>query len=186
MQRDHSKKLSRQELTKEGIKVFSKVGNKIHRSPDGYTSDILVFVKSNIKEDIDLNILKIMLIQRRDFDSEGNPNTEGGKWAIPGGFVNEGETALEAANRELKEETCIDNLVLKHLGIYDAPGRDPRGWIISNVHYAIVSGESIKNRRANDDAKRVKLFSIKEALKLDLAFDHEVIIKDALKLITIF
>ena len=81
-------------------------------TPDGYTSDIAIFtIQSYKKEEKAPPVMKLslMLIKRAEKDKEGNPNVEGGKWAIPGGFVdaNHKETALEAAKRELKEETNI-------------------------------------------------------------------------------
>ncbi|WP_342744291.1 NUDIX hydrolase [Bacillus alkalicellulosilyticus] len=124
-----------------------------------------------------------MLIKRDDQDSEGNPNIEGNKWALPGGFIDPDETGYEAAVRELEEETKVSNIHVKHFGVYDKEGRDPRGWIISNAHYAIVQEQALQNREASDDAKEVKLFSIDEVFQLDLAFDHETIIKDALEYI---
>lgn len=85
--------------------------------------------------------------------------------------------------RELKEETGVDNIHLEHFGVYDTPGRDPRGWIISNAHYAIVPERFLSKRKASDDASEVELFSVKEVLNLDLAFDHRKIIEDAIQLI---
>lgn len=93
------------------------------------------------------------------------------------------ETAYTAAKRELKEETNVEGLHVKHFGVYDEFGRDPRGWMISNAFYAIVPEENIGQREANDDAAEVELFDIDEVFKLDLAFDHRKIIKDALKFI---
>ena len=112
-----------------------------YRTPDGYTSDIAVF--TIISEEVGTHKppkkrLKLMLIKRADQDREGNPNIEGGKWALPGGFIQPNETAYEAAGRELEEETGVNELKMKHFGVYDKLGRDKRGWIISNAHYAIV------------------------------------------------
>jgi ADP-ribose pyrophosphatase YjhB (NUDIX family) len=127
--------------------------------------------------------LKIMLIRRAMKDGEGRPNIEAGKWALPGGFVAPEETAFETARRELKEETGVDGLHLKHFGVYDEPARDPRGWMISSAHYAIVPERMLANRQANDDADAVELFAVDEALKLDLAFDHATIVRDAIAVI---
>ena len=60
--------------------------------------------------------LKIMLIKRAEKDQYGNPNTEGGKWALPGGFIDPEETAYEAAVRELEEETGVTGFKIKHFG----------------------------------------------------------------------
>lgn len=152
-------------------------------TPGGYTSDIAVFTiistevgmhKPPVKE------LKLMLIQRAEKDAEGEPNVEGGKWALPGGFVQPDETAFEAASRELEEETGVTGLKIKHFGTYDKPGRDKRAWIISNAHYAIVPEDKLLQRKASDDAADVQLFTLEEIKKLDLAFDHEQIINDAI------
>ncbi|MFS0749243.1 NUDIX domain-containing protein [Oceanobacillus sp. 1P07AA] len=162
-----------------------------HITPDGYTSDIAVFtiVSNTVSENaskrkvLPKKLLKLLLIRRVEIDKHGNPNVEGGKWALPGGFVDakHQETAHESAIRELNEETGVDQVYLKHFGVYDAWGRDPRGWIISNAHYAIVPEGKLTNRKAADDAAEVKLFSIEEVLELSLAFDHRQIIEDALR-----
>ncbi|MGG3449399.1 NUDIX domain-containing protein [Domibacillus aminovorans] len=157
-----------------------------YRTPDGYTADIAVFTilseKKEEKAPPDMT-LHMMLIQRAETDSEGNPNFEGGKWAIPGGFIQLDETGIQAAARELVEETGVEGLHIRHFGVYDTPGRDPRGWIISNAFYAIVPESALASRRAADDAADVQLFSIEDVLKLDLAFDHRDIITDALTMI---
>ncbi|MBG9589066.1 NUDIX domain-containing protein [Cytobacillus firmus] len=152
-------------------------------TPDGYTSDIAVFTitseqvgeyKPPKKE------LKIMLIKRSELDHEGNPNMEAGKWALPGGFVRPEETAFQAAERRLAEETGVDGLKIKHFGVYDTPGRDLRGWIISNAHYVIANEAALKNRKKTYDASEIELFSLEGAVELDFAFDHRTIIDDAL------
>lgn len=166
--------------------MLENYDSNVYKTPDGYTSDIAVFTiistevgqhKPPVKE------LKLMLIQRAETDAEGEPNVEGGKWALPGGFVQPDETAFEAANRELQEETGVVGLKVKHFGTYDAPGRDKRAWIISNAHYAIVPESHLEQRKAADDASDVQLFNLDEIKKLDLAFDHEKIINDAIWII---
>ncbi|MNE31627.1 Bifunctional NMN adenylyltransferase/Nudix hydrolase [compost metagenome] len=159
---------------------------KKYRTPDGYTSDIAIFTILSTKAEMfrpPVMDLQIMLIQRSMTDSEGRPNIEAGKWALPGGFVDPNETAFQSAIRELREETGVGHIHLQHFGVYDAPGRDPRGWIISNAHYAIVPEHKLASRQANDDASAVELFSVQDVLKLDLAFDHAGIIQDAIAVI---
>lgn len=160
---------------------------KKYRTPDGYTSDIAVFTILSTKSEEykpPKMQLKIMLIRRSMTDREGRPNIEAGKWALPGGFVDPNETSLETAKRELNEETGVSGLHIKHFGVYDRPGRDPRGWIISNAHYAIVPEHRLSSRQANDDAAEVELFAVDEALRLDLAFDHREIVSDAVAVIS--
>jgi 8-oxo-dGTP diphosphatase len=154
-----------------------------YRTPDGYTSDIAIFTITS--EKIELykpphKTLRLMLIQRTAVNAEGDSNVEGGKWSLPGGFIQPTETSIEAANRELMEETGVSGVHIKHFGVYDAPGRDPRGWIISNAHYAIVPENMLSIRKAADDAADVKLFAKHEVEQLELAFDHRQIIEDAL------
>ncbi|WP_257347618.1 NUDIX hydrolase [Pseudalkalibacillus decolorationis] len=158
-----------------------------YRTPDGYTSDIAVF--TIVSEQIEIYkpskmTMKLMLIKRSEFNSEGSPNIEAGKWALPGGFVDENESGFEAAKRELEEETGVSGIHIKHFGSYDTPGRDPRGWMITNAHYAIVPQEYLAQRKANDDAAEVELFSLEELSGLKLAFDHKDIIDDAIEVIT--
>nr|WP_204413393.1 NUDIX hydrolase [Bacillus tianshenii] len=155
-------------------------------TPDGYTSDIAVFtIELRYLEEHKPPVanLKLMLIQRSEVDAEGEPNIEGGKWALPGGFVKPHETARMAAIRELQEETSVKNIHLHHFGVYDDPGRDKRGWIISNAFYAIVTEDYLLERKAAYDAQNVELFTWEEVQKLQLAFDHQKIIADAFKMI---
>lgn len=159
-----------------------------YRTPDGYTADIAVFtiVKDTVIEEeleIEKPVLKLMLIQRSVKDAEGNPNIEGGKWALPGGFGSDKETAYEAALRELSEETGVSGIHVKHYAVFDKPGRDPRGWIISNAHYAIVPGDYLDKRKAADDAEECELFTIGEISGLELAFDHREVIDRAIGVI---
>jgi 8-oxo-dGTP diphosphatase len=113
---------------------------------------------------------RVLLIQR------GNPPFAG-SWALPGGFVEEGEQVVQAAPRELAEETGlrIDASSLELLGVYDTPGRDPRGWTVSVVYIARVPGESTV--AGADDASDARWFSVEELP--ELAFDHELILADA-------
>ncbi|MFC0271339.1 NUDIX domain-containing protein [Metabacillus herbersteinensis] len=169
---------------KEALKQYD---SKKFRTPDGYTADIAVFtiVSERVAEYKPPKMkLMIMLIKRSELNAENQLNIEAGKWALPGGFVQEDEAAFEAAKRELEEETGVNGIHIKQFGVYDKPGRDPRGWIITNGHYAIVPEHTLTMRKANDDAAEVRLFSLNEALQLDLAFDHFEIITDAIHVIT--
>ncbi len=135
----------------------------------GYTADVVLLSRGTSFE------LTVLLIRRG-----GEPFK--GSWALPGGFVEEGETSIEAAMRELKEETGIeftDSDDLGLIGIYDTPGRDPRGWTISAAYTASVGGEP--EAKGGDDAIEAKWFAVDELP--ELAFDHEKIINDVLILL---
>jgi len=94
-------------------------------------------------------------------------------WALPGGFVDYGETLEQAAIREAKEETSLDIELIEQFHTYSEPGRDPRFHTISTVFIARASGKPI----AKDDAKNIGIFTEKE-INFPLAFDHSKIIKD--------
>lgn len=98
-------------------------------------------------------------------------------WALPGGFIEYGETAEEAAIREAKEETNLNIKIKKLLGCYSDPKRDPRFHTISLVFVAEGKGEL----QGKDDAKLGKVFKIKEIPWNALAFDHGKILKDYLQ-----
>jgi 8-oxo-dGTP diphosphatase len=105
----------------------------------------------------------IVLIERR------NPPHG---WAIPGGFVDIGETLESAALREAKEETSLDVTLKCLLGVYSDPARDPRGHTVTPVYIAEALGAPL----AADDAANLDLFDPHHCPAL--AFDHDVIIAD--------
>jgi 8-oxo-dGTP diphosphatase len=102
-----------------------------------------------------------------------------GRWALPGGFVEEREQVTVAAPRELAEETglSVNPESLELLGVYDTPDRDPRGWSVSVVYLAHISGEQPVS--GSDDAREARWFRA-NALP-QLAFDHTLIVGDALR-----
>lgn len=131
----------------------------------GLTVDCVIFGL-----DLEEETLKVMLIER-DLEPFA------GKWAIPGGFVRNGEALEAAALRELEEETGITDVYLEQLYTFGDAGRDPRGWIVSVAYYALVSPEQHAIQAATD-ARQARWFPVTNLPRL--AFDHAVILKTAL------
>lgn len=94
-------------------------------------------------------------------------------WALPGGFVDYGESLEEAAVREAREETSLDVQLEKQLHTYSDPNRDPRQHTISTVFVASARGRP----KAADDAQEIGVFT-KEEINFSLAFDHNRILTD--------
>ena len=115
-------------------------------------------------EMVDRPGLPVVLIERR------NPPSG---WALPGGFVDVGETLEQAAVREAREETDLDVRLISLLGCYSDPARDERGHTVSAVFVARAKGVP----EARDDARHLELFSL-DSLPERLAFDHADILRD--------
>ncbi|WP_295591080.1 NUDIX hydrolase [uncultured Methanobrevibacter sp.] len=98
-------------------------------------------------------------------------------WALPGGFVEYGECVETAAIREAKEETSIDVELKDLVNVYSNPDRDPRGHTIT---IAFTAKGDFTSRKADSDASDINIFSPEELGDINLAFDHEQIIKDCL------
>ncbi len=94
-------------------------------------------------------------------------------WALPGGFVDYGESLESAARREALEETSLEVMLTSQLGAYSDPSRDPRQHTISVVFLAKADGEP----KAADDADEAGIF-FRDSLPGDLAFDHGKIIQE--------
>lgn len=167
------------ELTQEDTEFLKTYSAGDYERPS-VTVDMLLFTVSNGK-------LQLMLIKRK-----APPYKNG--WAIPGGFLNMNESILQAAERELKEETNM-SAYLHQFGVFGEVGRDPRTRVISIAYLALVKPEEfIYYMQAGDDAKEVKLFDVIlnkgkiqkfkhptiELTLNDLAFDHANIIQQGL------
>jgi 8-oxo-dGTP diphosphatase len=95
-------------------------------------------------------------------------------WALPGGFVDRGESVAQAARREAKEETGLDVELTELLGVYSDPRRDPRDLkTVSAVFIARAAGQPV----GGDDAAEARVVAL-DALPADIVFDHPTIIAD--------
>lgn len=151
------------------------------------TADLVVFSP---------NLDEVLLIKRG-----GHPFL--GRWAFPGGFANADESVNQTALRELREETGISTLTeedIYEIGLFSTPGRDPRGWVVSDVYAAKVDPASTAVQAGNDasQAQWFKLEFTEDAFTLtkddiclmgddnksDLAFDHNRILMKSIKRFT--
>ncbi|HEC22244.1 MAG TPA: NUDIX hydrolase [Chloroflexi bacterium] len=114
--------------------------------------------------------LQVLLVKRRYPPFEG-------RWAIPGGFVHIDESLEDAARRELREETGVEDVYLEQLYTFGRPDRDPRMRVISVTYFALLPAGEI-DVRAGDDAADARWFPVDDLPPL--AFDHREIIEYAL------
>lgn len=111
---------------------------------------------------------RVLLVRR------GNQPFEG-QWALPGGFVEVGETTETAAAREAREETGLDVEIIRLVGVYSEPDRDPRGHNVSCVYLARFA--STGDPEAASDAAEAAFV---DPSSVEFAFDHAEVISDAL------
>ena len=112
---------------------------------------------------------RLLLIRRK------NPPFQG-QYALPGGYVDYGESTEHAAARELKEETGLVATRVALVGVYSDPQRDPRGHVVSIAYRIETAGH---DPHAGDDAAAAAFVAGWE--DLDLAFDHRTIVADAVR-----
>jgi len=110
---------------------------------------------------------EVLLVQRKNEPFSG-------LWALPGGFVHSDERLLDAAKRELQEETGVTNVALQYFNVYGEPGRDPRGRTVTFVYWVSTPKKPVA--KAADDAVDCGWFPL-NALP-GLAFDHNRILQD--------
>ncbi len=110
----------------------------------------------------------VLLIKRKNEPFKG-------MWALPGGRLEPDETIEQCAIREAKEETSLDIKLLKLIGVYSDPNRDPR----KVVAVAFIAKALNTDAKPSTDAEEVKWVPIEEALKMELAADHNKILNDA-------
>ncbi|WP_342765988.1 NUDIX hydrolase [Methanobacterium alcaliphilum] len=115
---------------------------------------------------------KIIMVKRKN-----NPYKD--FWALPGGFVEYGETVEHAACREALEETGLEVELDSLVGVYSEPSRDPRGHVITVCYLAKYKSGKL---RADTDAKDVFRFNKSELVEMDLAFDHNKILNDVFQI----
>jgi 8-oxo-dGTP diphosphatase len=120
---------------------------------------------------------RILLVKRKNEPFRGY-------LAIPGGFVNEGETVEDAAKREVKEETSLDIELIDILGVYSDPKRDPRGHNMSTVFIGKIPttrNGKVKAAAAADDALELYWMNLEDIPYEKFAFDHKNILEDYIK-----
>ena len=113
--------------------------------------------------------LKVLLVRR------GIPTFKG-MWALPGGYLQMDENAIDGAKRELFEETGLTDAFIQQFRTFAEVERDPRGRVITIAHFALVR---ITEVRGGDDAAQAMWFCLKDVTQL--AFDHDTILGEAIK-----
>lgn len=130
--------------------------------------------------------LKVLLVQRGDYPEKG-------KWALPGGFVDVHRDASPEATamRKLLEKTGVKSPYLEQLGTFGGARRDPRGWSLTVVYFALIPytlpkiGPGVGDKKAGDSTgaavEKIAWVEVNEALRKKLAFDHSALLASALE-----
>ncbi|MBQ5559616.1 MAG: NUDIX hydrolase [Lachnospiraceae bacterium] len=131
-------------LTEKEFLAQYKPGD--YKRPSVTTDVLMIGMNENYTK------MKILLIKRGNHPFMGC-------WALPGGFVNENETAHQAAARELEEETGLSGVYLDQVYTFSKPGRDPRTWVITIAYLALIS--ELQEVKGLDDAEDAAWFDLK-------------------------
>lgn len=142
--------------------------------PDAYTACVLLVAFDKEREE-----MKVVMSKRGALDKSGNYDPFDGKWAIPECYVEYGMMANEAAIKLVNEHMDLDSpsMFLRHIGVFDKPNRDTRGWYIANLFYAVVSYDSLDE--VNSDFEIVTKAQLL-ANETKIAFDHKEIARKVL------
>jgi 8-oxo-dGTP diphosphatase len=111
--------------------------------------------------------LQVLLIRRKKWPYQDY-------WAIPGGFIQRGESLEQSALRELREETGVDDVYLEQLYTFGDPERDPRTRVISVAYFALLGADQVRQVQEGDDAAEARWCSMADLPPL--AFDHDRIL----------
>jgi len=95
-------------------------------------------------------------------------------WALPGGFVEYGETIEDAVRREMKEETGLELQDLRQFRVYSDPARDARGHVVS----VVFTARGVGTPEAGDDADRYRLIDVNDIPESEIVFDHPQILRE--------
>jgi 8-oxo-dGTP diphosphatase len=128
------------------------------------TVDIVIFTVRD-------GVLEVLLVRRGIAPYKG-------QWAIPGGFVLDGESLDTAALRELREETGVADVYLEQLYSFGEPGRDPRGRVVTVAYFALIASERV-SVAGGSDATDARWWEV--GRQPDLAFDHDKILAYAVQ-----
>lgn len=138
-----------------------------YRVPDAYTACVLLVAYDKSSDE-----MKVVLSKRGALDKDGNYDPFDGKWAIPEHYVEYGEMANETAAGIIREQMGlkIPSLFVRHIGVFDSPNRDTRGWYIVNLFYAVISFDTLQD--LHEDFEIVTKEELVNS-ENKIAFDHK-------------